>query len=140
MLLAATVLATSIATPAVADDRLEHDRDRLLTMVNTFRLNHGIARLDERAGLSDDAQRHSWRMANQRRLFHSTDLYRTVSSYDPRAWGENVGYGGTIGDVLRAWTRSPGHRANLLDSRFHRTGIGIVRSGGRYWITMIYYG
>jgi uncharacterized protein YkwD len=40
--------------------------------------------------------------------------------------GENLAWvtlGSTPRQVLRAWMQSPGHRANLLDTRFRHTGV-----------------
>jgi uncharacterized protein YkwD len=59
------------------------------------------------------------------------------------AMGENIaaGTGGyaTPAAIVRLWMNSPGHRANILDGRYHDTGIGVavgfpgVRgSGGTY--------
>jgi uncharacterized protein YkwD len=38
------------------------------------------------------------------------------------------------------WKHSAGHRHNLLNRAFDRAGMGVVRRGGVYWITVIYYG
>jgi len=33
---------------------------------------------------------------------------------------------------------SPGHRDNIVDSRFQLVGVGVARDGGTYWITQIF--
>jgi uncharacterized protein YkwD len=49
-----------------------------------------------------------------------------------QAWslGENIAWGtgslGTPAQTVRAWMRSPGHRANILSRRFRDIGIGIA--------------
>jgi uncharacterized protein YkwD len=140
VLVASLVLTALFPSAAGAGVRLERYRDRLLDLVNDARVHRGIPRLHERTRLDEDAQRHSARMARERRLFHTPDLYSKVRTFDPRIWGENVGVGSTIRQVFRAWMRSAPHRANVLDRRYDSAGLGIVRSGGRFWITMIYIG
>lgn len=41
--------------------------------------------------------------------------------------------------VVRAWLRSPGHRSNLLDPAFRRTGIGIMLGADGIWYITQYY-
>ncbi|MDD3173795.1 MAG: CAP domain-containing protein [Herbinix sp.] len=52
-----------------------------------------------------------------------------------RAAGENIAYGQrTPQAVVSAWMKSPGHRKNILSSRFKKIGIGIAQKSGRnYW-------
>jgi uncharacterized protein YkwD len=140
VLVASILLVTFLPAPASATTRLERYRHRLLSMMNNFRVDHGVPRLHERSSLSDDAQRHTVQMASQNRLFHSPDLWGQVRTYDPHAWGENIGYAGSISRVVQMWKRSAGHRHNMLSRSFDRAGLGVVRRGGVYWITVMYYG
>ncbi len=43
--------------------------------------------------------------------------------------GENIGWGtlwqATPRAIVAAWMASPGHRANILDARFHDTAVGV---------------
>lgn len=51
--------------------------------------------------------------------------------------GENIAAGfGTSRGACRAWLRSPGHRANLLNSRFGWVGGGVSVGGpyGHYYV------
>lgn len=46
--------------------------------------------------------------------------------------GENIAAGqATPADVVTAWMNSPGHRTNILNSKFNKIGIGYV-TGGNY--------
>jgi uncharacterized protein YkwD len=138
--LALAVMFSAVAVePAAAATRLQRHRDLLLTLTNRFRHDHGIPILGRSASLNRLAQHHSRRMASDDRLFHTTNLSSKLSG-SVSAWGENVGYGMTIRSVFTAFVRSAPHRANLLDRRFRRVGIGIVRAHGVYWITMIFSG
>ena len=54
---------------------------------------------------------------------------------DPYPWiGENIAWGqGTAAAVMDAWMHSPGHRANILNSRYSHIGIGVCSCSTRHW-------
>ena len=133
-------LLASAWAPAQAGSRSSTYRARLLRIVNDVRAHHDVRRLDVNIKLSRYAKRHSAEMANRRRLFHTNDLYSRVRAYRATAWGENVGTGGTLRRVMKAWMKSSAHRWNILNGRYGKTGIGVVKHGGRVWITQIFYG
>jgi uncharacterized protein YkwD len=133
-------LLASAWAPTQAGSRSANYRARLLRLVNDARAHHDVKRLDLNLDLSRYAKRHSDEMANRRKLFHTNDLYSRVRAYRASAWGENVGVGGTVRRVFKAFMKSDGHRRNILDRRFAKTGLGVVKRGGRVWITQIFYG
>ena len=45
-----------------------------------------------------------------------------------------------LGDWCRGWMKSPGHRANLMNPRYTKIGIGIVAKGGYVYATQIFAG
>jgi uncharacterized protein YkwD len=142
LLILGTVVAllASAWAPAQAGSRSTPHRARLLRLVNDIRRHHAVKRLDLNRKLSRYAKKHSAEMAARRRLFHTSDLYSRVRAYRARSWGENVGVGGTIKRVVRAWMNSWSHRQNVLNRRFHKTGVGVVKRNGKFWLTQIYYG
>ena len=51
--------------------------------------------------------------------------------------GENIALGQqSVGEVVRDWMNSPGHRANILNRNYRRMGAAAyARPGGRiYWV------
>ena len=42
--------------------------------------------------------------------------------------------------LYEAFMDSAGHRANILERRFRRVGIGVYAHGGFLWVTMIFVG
>ena len=43
------------------------------------------------------------------------------------AWGENIASGqASPEEVMKAWMDSPGHRANILNSKFQYIGVGFL--------------
>jgi uncharacterized protein YkwD len=84
--------------------------------------------------LARAADRHSRSMARRNTLTHAPALAARVSH--KRLVGETVawmprGTRGVARRVVEAWLASPGHRAALMDGRFHRVGVGrrMGRSG-----------
>jgi uncharacterized protein YkwD len=118
-------------TPASAATTLER---ALYTKINATRVNHGLRPLNFSPYLTKKAHAHSAAMASRRRLYHS-NLSR-ICCY--RSIGENVAYGDTVYRVHRALMGSSGHRANILASRWRGVGVGVVKSGGRLWVTEIF--
>jgi uncharacterized protein YkwD len=43
-------------------------------------------------------------------------------------------------EIVRLWLRSPGHRANLLEFSFDRTGVGAARAQDGTWYVVQVYG
>jgi uncharacterized protein YkwD len=49
-----------------------------------------------------------------------------------QTWGENIAYYyKTPADVMRAWMNSAGHKANILNKKFGKIGIGWYQN---YWV------
>jgi uncharacterized protein YkwD len=113
-------------------------RAKMIHFVNHYRHEHGVHKLRMKRNIVRVAQHHSRKMARSRTLFHSSDMFSKLRN--STCWGENVGMGPSVWRVFKGWVRSSEHRANMLDRRFRRTGIGVVRSHGSLWITMIYSG
>jgi uncharacterized protein YkwD len=60
------------------------------------------------------------------------------AGYEPRLTGENIALGPeSAEEVVAGWLASPGHCANIMDSRFRDIGIGLAVGRGRgkiYWV------
>lgn len=53
--------------------------------------------------------------------------------------GENIAYGQpTPKSVVNAWMNSAGHRANILDSRFNKIGVGVHEQNGVIYWTQLF--
>lgn len=112
----------------------------MVYLLNQTRLDHGRPVFRLNATVSHRAWLHSKAMASRNTLFHTGNLYDAVRAYRPSAWAENVGMAGTLLRVRTLWMRSAGHRANILNARYRRIGIGVVKARGLVWITAIFYG
>ncbi|HEU4865803.1 MAG TPA: CAP domain-containing protein [Actinomycetota bacterium] len=106
------------------DDRADRDRDEL-------RLNDRLSRY---------ARRHSRQMAERGELFHTPDLADKLQGTGWSIGAENVGMGPSLEALEDAFMGSRPHRRNILRAGFERTAIGVFESGGRFWVTVIFYG
>ena len=135
-LCAALLLSTAFgSTTARATSSTEN---RLHSLINDARAANGRGRLALSDSLSRRAHRHSERMADAGSIFHSCLDCGRSRSYSTMA--ENVGVGGSLGAVHNALMASSGHRENILGPDFQRVGGGVVRRGGRVWVTELFAG
>lgn len=121
-------------------DAATRRRHQMFAMTNQDRSRHHTADLALDARLSRYAKQHSRQMARAGYLFHTADL---VAKLAGRRWsigGENVGVGSTLPGLERAFMRSTEHRQNILRKAFRHVAIGIFRSSGKLWVTVIFYG
>jgi uncharacterized protein YkwD len=123
-------------------ENIEVIRAATLCLIDRERAGHGEAALQPNAHLQQAAQAHTESMAFGDYFEHDgpqgdTPLSRMISCgyiYSSNVGyeiGENIGWGtlnlGTPRAIVAAWMASPGHRANILDARFHDTAIGVSR-------------
>lgn len=138
LVLVVAVLIAGMPSPADADN--VPARRKMLHLLNQTRGNHGLPALRLNANVSHYSWKHSKKMADLNRCIHTANLYDVVRTYSPSTWGENVGAAGTLLRIRNLWMGSGGHRANILNSRFRRIGIGVVKARGLLWVTTIFYG
>lgn len=113
---------------------------KMLQLTNRSRDHHGLAALKVDHAIAKRAHKHSVAMMHAGYLYHATDIARYLPS-TWRMWGENIGNTtGTLHDLQVAFMHSPEHRANILNGTFTRVGIGVVRRGGKIWITLDFWG
>lgn len=125
----------SIAGPAAATTTQEV---AVHSLIDRARVNRGLPPLVLNGELSQLAHRHSLRMAQQRRLFHTPCLECRIPIATWTMLGENVGSGGSIRRIHRTLMRSTPHRQNVLGG-FDAVGVGVVERGGRFWVTQIFF-
>ncbi|MFN2613460.1 MAG: CAP domain-containing protein [Actinomycetota bacterium] len=115
----------------------------LASMINQARRAHGFGALRWSGALASGARSHSASMAASGSLYHSTtsqmwsdaDRACTCSRV-----GEMVGESRSITRVFNAFMASSVHRAEILNGRFRYVGVGVVRSGATYWVTVRFAG
>jgi uncharacterized protein YkwD len=135
---AALALALGIAAgPGTALAGTPNYAWQLFHATNDSRQRHDVHRLDQAFRMSDEAQRHSERMARHHRLWHTNG----PTQYDAHcySWGENVGYtSGSVEDLEKAFMASADHRSHILDAGFHRVAVGAATRNGKLWVTVFF--
>lgn len=70
----------------------------------------------------------------------TAQMARDGVSYN--AWGENIAYIGGVSDAtelanqfMTNWMNSQGHRENILSTNFTSIGVGVYKSGNKYYAT-----
>jgi uncharacterized protein YkwD len=153
--LAAFVLVSgaSAAEAVVGRDSGATVRARVVELVNAARGKQrkcGAERFPAAAPLTlsreldDAAADHARDMARKNYFDHrgrdgSQPKDRVIrAGYQPRLTGENIAYGPeSAEEVVAGWLASPGHCANMMDSRFQQIGVGLATDRKRkriYWV------
>jgi uncharacterized protein YkwD len=114
-----------VRKPAPVGNTYEREVARL---TNLERTSHGLQPLKINTKMMADARQWS-RVQAGSRMHHSKMGY-----------GENVAVGQeTPASVMRAWMLSPGHRRNIMSSRYSEIGVGYVQDGrGRAYWTQVF--
>ena len=142
---------------AASNSTLEH---QVHDLVNAERAKARLATLKADDKLSAIARAHSEDMARRHFFAHVNP-----NGEDPTARGHRAGYEcrRILGDRIRVglaenlyeasgtarddvehtsvagWMNSPGHRANILYTRFRQGGVGIYKSpSGEFWVTEMF--
>jgi len=139
----AEVLATPCTdtevTPEASDIGVV--REAVLCLVNQERASHGEQPLHTNAKLQAAAESHSLECVELDYFAHVSPSGETPveriqdagyipSPFDGYILGENLAWGtyelATPKSIVAAWIASPPHLANILESRYTETGIGVT--------------
>ncbi len=131
--LATPVIAGALAAPATA--AVPSVESQLLSLTNSDRAKHGLAPLQSSSTLVSIARSWSDHMAATGQLGHNPALASRVSGWS--SLGENVAVAASASQAEALFMSSAGHRANILQARYNRVGIGVTKGkDGRYWFTV----
>ncbi len=139
----AEVLATPCQNTEITPEpaNIAAAREAVQCLVNHERAEHSLAPLKINAKLEAAAEDHNAEMIQLDYFAHvapdgETPVERikktgyVPSEEDGYVIGENLAWGtyalSTPKSIVEAWIASPGHLANILESRYTETGIGIV--------------
>jgi uncharacterized protein YkwD len=144
---AAATIASVLATPCQntelipTSENLFAVRGAVLCLINRERAEHGIAPLTANVQLEEAAESHDAEMLADDYFEHiapdgetPVDRIRQTgylgSTSNGYVIGENLAWGtyqlATPQSIVEAWIASPGHLANILESRYTETGIGVT--------------
>jgi uncharacterized protein YkwD len=109
----------------------------MLELVNRERAANGLEPLEADPEMTEVARRHSADMFTRGYFSHNTPENKTPfdrmreSDVRFRTAGENLALAPTLQIAHTGLMNSPGHRANILEPKFGRLGIGVLDGGRR---------
>ena len=107
---------------------------RVIYRINVIRANYGRGRLAAAACPDVYAERWAYYLARKPAFYHQS-MYNILNGCHASVAAENLARGYTTADrTVAAWMASPGHRANVLNSRLTRIGVAAVYSRGQWTV------
>jgi uncharacterized protein YkwD len=148
----ALVLAIALlGNPQISSPELEH---KIYSLINSERINRNIKPLVVDEGLAKIARDHSQDMVNRKFFNHvnpdgntARDRLRRGGYKCTKASGENI-FQNNLGSLekiatttVQGWMRSSGHRQNVLQRSYVKTGVGAaIAANGEVFITQVFCG
>ena len=112
---------------------------QMMRYIDRARDRRGIHDMNRSRAIGYKARLHAKRMRSDGSIFHS-ELGSMLKSLSWQIAGENVGMGPDLKGLHKAFMKSPGHKHNLLDKRFNRFAVGIVKDNGYIYVTVMFLG
>lgn len=122
---------------------------QMIYLINTIRSSHGLQLLNPNPVLNSIARSRSQDMINRNYFSHYTPEGKNIfnilvengimyacaaenlSHASPPSWGSPE-------SVINSWMSSSAHRANLLNPHYGQIGLGIIDSGNRRVVTLVF--
>lgn len=113
---------------------LSTDEQEVFNLINKQRTNNGLKALTIDIGAQKVARVKAQDMVDNNYFSHNSPTYGSpfdmLKSFKVsyKTAGENIAGNSTNNGAVNAWMNSSGHKANILNSSFNYTGIGVVAS------------
>ena len=146
----ANYVAANYTNPSKSTESINSREHRVFDLINNERVTRGLQPLIWIEQAAAAARSHSTNMAECGYFSHADLSGRRVDDRadefglsDWRRLGENIawlsGYDDPVPKVVDGWMQSPGHRENILNSKYRESGIGIaVSREGQYYFTQVF--
>ena len=120
------------------------DEIEVFNLINEQRAKEGLAALKMDNEVQRVARIKAQDMVNNNYFSHTSPTYGSpfdmLKSFgiSYKSAGENIAGNSTNSGAVNAWMNSSGHRANILNSSYNYTGIGVVSSSkyGKLYVQM----
>ncbi|WP_433791806.1 CAP domain-containing protein [Actinoplanes sp. CA-252034] len=130
-----------LATPAQAATPVTTLQADIAKLTNVQRKSHGCGAATVNTNIVKAARAHSVWMAKTGTFSHtgsggSNFSARVKAAGYKKPGGENIAWGyRSANEVVQAWMKSPGHRANILNCKFKTVGVGAAyaANGAAYY-------
>ena len=116
---------------------LSADEQEVFNLINQQRANNGLAALKVDSEVQRVARIKAQDMVNNNYFSHTSPTYGSpfdmLQSFkiSYKSAGENIAGNNSNSAAVTAWMNSSGHKANILNSSFNYTGVGVV-NGSQY--------
>ena len=120
------------------------DEKEIFNLINKQRTNNGLTALKVDEEVQRVARIKAQDMVSNSYFSHTSPIYGSpfdmLKSFkiSYKTAGENIAGNSNNNSAVEAWMNSSGHRANILNSSFNYTGIGVVTSTryGKIYVQM----
>ena len=123
---------------------LTSDEQEVFDLINAKRVANGLSALKIDDELQNVARIKAQDMVDNNYFSHTSPIYG--SPFDMmkkfgikyKTAGENIAGNSSNSGAVEAWMNSSGHKANILNSSFNYTGVGVVKSPkyGKIYVQM----
>lgn len=113
---------------------MNSDEKEVFDLINKQRTNNGLAVLKNDSEVQRVARIKAQDMVDNNYFSHTSPTYGSpfdmLKSFkiSYKTAGENIAGNSSNSSAVTAWMNSSGHKANILNSNFNYTGIGVVSS------------
>ena len=142
---------TPKAETAAVTEFWKEVEDQIITLCNEERIKAGVAPLESNETLREIARYKSkemlennyfahksavdgampWELADRFGYSYSTfgeNIWMSQMDTEDPMWTEEFKSGVTARNIVNDWMNSPGHRANILDPKYKKIGVGLIYS------------
>ncbi|MGI6778595.1 MAG: CAP domain-containing protein [Acetivibrionales bacterium] len=119
---------------SVPPSDISEDEQKLLDLINEARTEAGVAPLEFDSELMEAARLKAKEMVEKNYFSHQSptfgspfDMMKQIGINFKTA-GENIAGNKTVEGAFKAWMKSEDHKANILNSKFNYSGIGVSES------------
>ena len=113
---------------------MNSDEKEVFNLINQQRINNGLTALKVDEEVQRVARIKAQDMVDNNYFSHTSPIYGSpfnmLNSFkiSYKTAGENIAGNSSNSGAVNAWMNSSGHKANILNSNFNYTGIGVVSS------------
>lgn len=123
---------------------MNSDEKEVFDLINKQRNNNGLQNLKVNEEVQKVARIKAQDMVNNNYFSHESPTYGSPFNMlnnfkiSYKTAGENIAANSSNSGAVTAWMNSSGHKANILNSNFNYTGIGVVSSSkyGKMFVQM----
>lgn len=131
-------------TSGTQTSSMNSDEKEVFDLINKQRTNNGLPALQNDSEVQRIARIKAQDMVDNNYFSHNSPTYGSpfdmMKSFKVsyKTAGENIAANSSNSSAVTAWMNSSGHKANILNSSFNYTGIGVVSSPryGKMYVQM----